>query len=660
MSENKKRYLLTGGGTGGHVYPAIAIADEIRRREPDATFLYVGVKGKAEERIVPARGYPLEFVTSRGWPGAKPGPALFLFALSLGWGVIRSIGILRKFKPDVIIATGGFVSAPIMLAWVLLKRLKLTTAKAFVHEQNLVPGRLNRLVGKLATRVGVSFEESRRFFPNAQWVGYPARKEINKENREQARKELNLPSNAKVLLIFGGSQGSRSINRAVIDGLDKLLEDENVYVIHGVGRYRGQGYNPVEDTQTRLAKRTLRGILLKRYEMHEYLDPIERYYAAADLVICRAGAGSLTEVALCGLPALIVPKANLPGDHQVQNAQALVTKGAGQVIYEQTLQSDEGLIDAVDGAQLAQQALSLLNEPEARNTMSTAMKDVADDDALDRIADCVQQVIAGTLPELPPLPERDTSRPALSEMTGGGLVSYLSRHGMESLLPDEISYLTYRTDGYLAQTSWQSRNIGVKLVGLLKLESRLDLLLFVLNDQTPAVWWHRWAGGDRKQVGFIRRNGVTSLRQVGVWNAQVRDTLLATAKDNYYEVRTQTARTFVAFGEQIESDEAVLAALDTLCEDSSFEVKIAAIRTLAQVDKRPSSYQQLKSLFRHPNWRVREAVAYCLMCWVERGILASSKVKQDMEQLLVTSSGFVPHFQLREQIRQLSQALEKI
>ena len=129
MTAEPKRYLLTGGGTGGHVYPAIAIAAELRRREPEAQFLYVGVRGKAEETIVPKRGYELAYVRSRGWPGNRPSLALVMFAISLGLGILKSIRLLMRFKPDVVIATGGYVSAPIMLAWVLLKRLRLVDSK---------------------------------------------------------------------------------------------------------------------------------------------------------------------------------------------------------------------------------------------------------------------------------------------------------------------------------------------------------------------------------------------------------------------------------------------------------------------------------------------------------------------------------------------------
>src|SRR5687767_8661792 len=141
------RYLVTGGGTGGHVYPAVAIADEIRRRDPSATFLYVGVRGKSEEQIVPRRGYPLKFVWSEGFPGTSRPLSLLRFSLKLFVGVLQGIYLLLSFKPQMVIGAGGYVSAPVMLAAILLKRLKLFSGLTFIHEQNTAPGKLNLLVG---------------------------------------------------------------------------------------------------------------------------------------------------------------------------------------------------------------------------------------------------------------------------------------------------------------------------------------------------------------------------------------------------------------------------------------------------------------------------------------------------------------------------------
>ena len=659
MTQQRNRYLLTGGGTGGHVYPAIAIADELRRREEDAEFLYVAVRGKAAEKIVPKRGYPMEFVSSRGWPGAKPSLSLILFALSLGWGIVRAMMILRKFKPTVIIATGGYVSAPIMLAWVILKRLKMTEAKAFVHEQNIAPGRLNRLVGKMATRVGVSFIESCRYFPNAEWVGYPVRKEVGGKERKASREALGIPEDAKVVLAFGGSQGARTINRAMIDALPTLLKDPKVWVLHGVGRFQGADYSAEKDTQERFSKLQLTDEQRKRYRMESYLDPIETYYAASDVGVCRAGAGTLSEVSICGLPAIIIPKANLPGDHQVMNARALGDKGAALVVYEHTKKEGNRLVDYVEGTALAEAVLETLADPKKLAEMGEFIKQFADLEALSKTAERIEQMGRG---EMPPLPKVDLGSHKgleLSEMTGGGLVSYLSRNGRDSLDEKDLEYLAYRTEGYLASQAWQVRNVGVKLVGLLKLEDKLDLILHILSDPTPAPRWHRLVGGDLKQVGFIRRNAFNVLRQLNIWNDEVREAILRGLKDPYYEVRSNAGRTVSHFKEQCAADKDILALLELGITERNFEVARACLYAMTDIDDREAIYGVLKHFFLHPNWRIREAVVEGLAKLVQREVIAAETVKADIDQLLLTSTGFVPRFQIRESMLKLSSVLEQ-
>ncbi len=658
--KSEHRYLLTGGGTGGHVYPAIAIADELRRREPDAAFLYVGVKGKAEEQIVEKRGYPLVFVKSRGWPGARPGLALLRFVFSLSIGILQAIRFLRSFQPTVIIATGGYVSAPIMLAWILLKRLKLTEARAFVHEQNLVPGRLNRLVGRLADRVGVSFEETCRYLGNAEWLGYPARKEVGQGERQEARTKLGLPTEAKVILAFGGSQGARSLNRAVVDALPSLLKQPNVHVIHGVGRFKGGSYNAEADTQQRLNKLSLTAEQKKRYQWESYLDPIDHYYAAADIAVCRAGAGTITELALCGIPAVLIPKANLPGDHQVRNARAMEKQEAIALVYEQTVQSESGLLEMVEGEVLAEAVLSLLKEENVREKHSADLKTMADPDATERITDRIQMMARGELPPLQrPASASEYHRPELSDMSGGALVNYITRNGLEDLTIDERDYLAYRTDSYLAQPAWQSRNIGVKLVGLLRLLDRLDLILYILQDKTPAPRWHRMLGGDYLQVGFIRRNAMQTLIQLDFWNPKVRQALLDGLADPYFEVCTRAADAVIHFADSIGSDKAFLQALDQMSKDSAFEVSSKAFLALGHIDDRESTYERMKEDFQHPNWRLRSGLLESIQTLVQRGIIGAGRVQNDLDQFLLTSTGFTPHFALRERMQILSQSLQK-
>jgi UDP-N-acetylglucosamine--N-acetylmuramyl-(pentapeptide) pyrophosphoryl-undecaprenol N-acetylglucosamine transferase len=655
------RYLLTGGGTGGHVYPAIAIADELRRREQDAKFLYVGVRGKAEEQIVKKRGYELAFVSSRGWPGSRPSLALFRFALSLGWGILQALKILWIYKPNLIVATGGYVAAPIMLAWIILRRLHLTRAKAFVHEQNLMPGRLNQLVSKLANYVGVSFEQSRRYVPQARWVGYPARQEIGQMDRQTARELLGIDADAKVVLAFGGSQGARSINRAIIDALASLLRDPKVLVIHGVGRDRGGSYLPETDTLRRFEQLDLSSEQRKQYKMSAYLDPIEHYYAAADLAICRAGAGTLTELALCALPSVIIPKANLPGDHQVRNARALEQQGAIRLIYEKTQQTADGLIEIINGEEQASLLVKLLGDEQTCQQLGQQLKSITDPGATARIADLVQSIAVGEIiAQEAASGALPTSKDVeLSDMGGAAIVTYIHRHGLHCISPDDRDYLAYRADGYLAHPSWQQRNIGVKLMGVLRLADRIDLLIFLLRDRTPAVWWHRLCGGDYRQVGFIRRNVIMAFQQIDIWNEQIHQALLEALSDPYFEVRSQAAQAIIHFADLISPTPNLLSALTHCCKDLAFEVRQYAYIALAHLETHAEVYDLLKADFMNVNWLIRDALIQAIHILVDRDVIPAAKVQADLEQILLTSAGFTPNFPLREQLQKLSLVLSQ-
>jgi len=235
------KYLLTGGGTGGHVYPALAIADEIRRRQPDAEFLYVGLRDKLEARVVPGRGYPIQFVRSRPFPRSASLPALTLFGLSLMLGILKGMGILLRFRPRVIIGTGGYVSAPISFAHGLLSKIGLCRARVFLYEPNAYPGMLNQAVGRYAQRIGLAFEQAGRWFDmkRVAIVGYPVRRELLEIDRREAREKLDIPDGKKVLFAFGGSGGARAINEALIEALPLLRKRQDLLILHVTGRYAG-------------------------------------------------------------------------------------------------------------------------------------------------------------------------------------------------------------------------------------------------------------------------------------------------------------------------------------------------------------------------------------------------------------------------------------
>lgn len=376
----------------------MAIAEALRRRRPDVRLVFVGIRGRAEEAIVPKLGFELRFVPAAGMPALRDLPGQVRFAATLARGVRVARALLDELQPAAVVGTGGYASAPVLLAAVgaVFPRSRATRPATFVHEQNAVPGKLNRLVGRRVDRVGVTFPESLRFFPagRALHTGYPLRTQIGGVDRVEARRRLGLAADAFVLLAFGGSLGARTINRGLAGALPTLLSEPDVVVLHGTGRYSGADYDPAADTAAAVVRAGLSVERRDRYRPQEFLDPIGDYYAAADLVVCRAGAGTLAEVQGLGLPAIVIPKRGLPGDHQTANARSLEQSGAARVVLEHPVDDPHGgRIDAIEPAELARLVLELRADPDARRTMGERVRALHVAGAADRIAEEVARLI---------------------------------------------------------------------------------------------------------------------------------------------------------------------------------------------------------------------------------------------------------------------------
>ncbi len=340
----KYRFLFTGGGTGGHVYPNIAIYEALKEKYPDAEFLYVGTRRGSEAAIIPALPQPMEFVhvPARGLPQRARSPRTFLALAAILCGAFKSVFILLRFKPDVIIGSGGYAAAPVLLAAALLRK------SAFIHEQNAVPGRLNLFIARFAARIGVAFPSTASFFPAAKVVqaGYPLRRSIRGaaagEDRQhplngdlQGREKLGIPPNSRVLFIFSGSMGARTVNRAAVEAMPRLLSIPNLFVVMSTGKAYGSAYKAYDDTVGRLEHQGLAPQIEGRLLVKEYFDQIAEVYDVSDLVVSRSGAGTIQELTAKGLPAILVPKIDLPGDHQVLNAREIERAGGARVLYEE-------------------------------------------------------------------------------------------------------------------------------------------------------------------------------------------------------------------------------------------------------------------------------------------------------------------------------------
>ena len=314
------RLLLSGGGTGGHLFPAIAVAEECTGRNDNADILFVGTKAGLEARLIPEQGWEIRYVLSGGIKGrGLAGAVAGLFKAF--WGFLQSIKIIADFRPGVILGMGGYASAPAIVAG------RLFGISSAIHEQNAMPGLANRLLGHFANRVFLTYPESGRFFSAGKTIvtGNPVRKEFL-ENGLKATGE-----NEKfTVFVFGGSRGAHRINEVVSEAMTGSLRAEKIRLIHQTGA------NDLEDINKRYRDAGIDA------EVQPFIDDMLAAYMKADLVICRAGATTIAELMAMGKPSLLIPYPYAADDHQATNAQALVDAGAAEMILEFDL--DAGLL----------------------------------------------------------------------------------------------------------------------------------------------------------------------------------------------------------------------------------------------------------------------------------------------------------------------------
>lgn len=668
------RILLTGGGTAGHVNPALAIGRALG--DERTAYLYVGVRGRAEAEVVPREGIPIQFVRASAYPGARPSLAWFGFLFNLVAGTFRALFILRSFKPEIIVGTGGYASAPTMLAAAILRRMGLLPAKVYVHEQNAAPGKLNLLVGRLADRVFVSFPDTLAAFPeNGTMAGYPLRRRIQKGDRDAARAALDfrVPPGRQVVLAFGGSQGARTINRALVDALGVLLPHrDRLFIIHGTGMRRGDNApDPGADVQARLAQRYTedqRRAIESFYVSRPFFHDIETAYAVTDLVVVRGGAGTLSEVAALGLPAIVVPKINLPGEHQVMNARALSAAGGAAVLYEETRNEDGQVVEVLDGALLADTILALAEDPDRLRRMGAANKAFGTADALE----VIRRSIAGDEPSPGlPFPPPPQAEPAGGRLFSDSALLYALEHRRAASLPAGVArpgqpraedrpYYISRAASLLARRNWEARNLGVKLLGLLEGKEKLPLVIALLKDRRPAPWFKRLFGGDFEQVGFIRRNAMTAIARFGEVTPEVEDALAAALADPYYEVRAEACRTITALDRHL-GDEVrarLIAGLTALLHDRWLEVAAAAAEALGHVGGEFDARPALLALVEHKYWLVRAAGLRGLHALVERGRAGNlDTLEQAARGFALTATDFRPEFTIRTSYGRLIRAI---
>lgn len=361
-----KRIIISGGGTGGHIFPAIAIANALKKLDPATKILFVGAKGRMEMERVPAAGYEIVGLNIQGIQRKSILKNLMLPFKLIG-SILKSMRIIRDFRPDAAVGVGGYASGPLLYAASLKK------VPYLIQEQNSFAGVTNKKLGKKAKKICVAFEGMEQFFPAERIVktGNPVRREsVNiSGKREEAFKEFKLSPDKKTILVIGGSLGARTLNNSVIAHLQKI-EDAGVQLIWQTGRHY------YEDVKQDIGHGNSENI-----RVLEFLNRMDLAYAAADVIVSRAGAGTIAELCVVGKPVILVPSPNVAEDHQTKNAKALLQDEACEYVADRK---------AVD--ELIDRALALLNDEKKKKILSENISKLALPDADEVIAKEVIQI----------------------------------------------------------------------------------------------------------------------------------------------------------------------------------------------------------------------------------------------------------------------------
>lgn len=375
MSLSEKRILLAGGGTGGHIYPALAIADELKLRLPDAEIRFAGTREGLESAIVPKAGYSLELIRAAGIERRLTLSNISNLSQSV-LGIADSNRLLGAFKPDLVIGTGGYVCGPVLLS------ARLRKIPILLQEQNAVLGVTNRLLSRFADRIALGVPEAMQGIANKKdkifVTGNPVRPEFFSIRREDVRLKLGLSDEQRLIVITGGSRGARNLNLAALELHQAVIESHpNWTLIHATGR------NQWEEIKAHFEANNI-PVDSKNQRIVPYLEDMPELLHAADLVVSRAGALALAEIAACGLPAILIPYPYAAENHQEKNASTFVAVGAAAMLKDRELQ--EGV--------LLRQVEDILNTQGKLAIMGAAAKQLAKPKATEEIADLAIELLA--------------------------------------------------------------------------------------------------------------------------------------------------------------------------------------------------------------------------------------------------------------------------
>ena len=358
------RIVISGGGTGGHIYPAIGIAKELMQLDVETEVVFIGGADRLESTLIPQHGFRFLPISVAGFP-RKLTWRWIPVVYKVCSGFARSFWLLKNLKPSVVVGTGGYVCGPVLFAAVLLG------IPTVIQEQNAAPGLTNRILARWAKAIYTAFETAGTHFPieRTMVLGNPIRRTIGAAERaDETYSALGLDPERKTVFVMGGSQGAQPINQSMMDALDDLTPfDQQLQFVHQTGK---ADYKAVK---VRYQNSSLRHLV------QPYFDPIETIYGIADLMVCRAGGMTIAEITACGIPAIFIPLPTAAGDHQRLNAQAIADAGGGIVLDQRTL----------TGNKLAEEVIRIIDNPKEQQTMANRSRQLGNPHAGEEIAQSI-------------------------------------------------------------------------------------------------------------------------------------------------------------------------------------------------------------------------------------------------------------------------------
>jgi len=359
VGDRKTSILFAGGGTGGHLFPAIAIAEEIRRMRPLTAIHFAGTKDKIEARVVPQLGYVFEPIWISGLR-RKLTLENLLFPIKLMASIVQSYNLMNRIRPSAVVGTGGYVSGPVVYAASLMR------IPTILQEQNSYPGITTRMLSQRATEVHLTFESSARFLKrkdNIRVTGNPVRSSVGTISRADAVRSFGLDASKKAVLVFGGSLGATSLNTALLNGYERIVET-GTQILWQTG---AKDFASIREKANHPSVKVM-----------QFIENMDHAYAACDLAVCRAGATTLAELTLAGVPSILVPYPFAAADHQTENAKVMTEHGASLLLADKDVNS-----------RLVDEVMALLKDASRRNAMARSTKALGKPDAAAKIAQAI-------------------------------------------------------------------------------------------------------------------------------------------------------------------------------------------------------------------------------------------------------------------------------